>query len=153
MTPLDVALHLLSLESDWRDPNPERRGVTARDHALQTASRAFRANASDEEVVCALLHDAARPLSDVYHGEVVAYILRGHVSEDTFNALYHHGTFQADLIHGTKKAQEFRGESWYPLARRLAGWDGQSFDPAYRVIPLSVFMPLLERTLGDGLTP
>ena len=150
MGPYDVALMLFALEPDWRDPNPKRARVSAREHALQCASRALRASASDEEVVIALLHDVARPLSDVNHGEVIAYLLAPRLSSDAFEALFRHGTFQTDIIHGGRSTDQWRSRTWYPMARRLASWDAASFDPDYPTLPLAVFLPALDAVLGSG---
>jgi predicted HD phosphohydrolase len=81
--------------ADWRDPNAGRDRVTALDHARQAATRAERAGADDDQIVMTLVHDAARPLSDVYHGAVIAEIMREHLRADCYHALVHHGTFQA----------------------------------------------------------
>ncbi len=124
----------------WRDPNPERARVDALDHALQCATRAERADADDELVIAALLHDAARPLNDIYHGEVIAEMLRGRVRDEVYRALYHHGLFQSDLIHGTRQARLLYGRhGWFETAQRLAGWDAASFDPNYESFPLDHF--------------
>lgn len=141
-------LHLLVEYGGWRDPNPARSQVTALEHALQAATRAERAHAPDDLIIATLLHDAARPLSDAFHGEVMSWILRDKVSEDICLALYHHGTFQADIVHGTRNAErQFKDRSWYKIGRQLATWDSQSFDPLYESYPLSDFMPRLAKVL------
>src|SRR3954468_17099567 len=149
MNVLDSVASLLGTEPTWRDPNPERSHVTAIEHALQAATRAQHAQAPDVEVVMALVHDAARPIAEVYHGEVIAFIVRDRVPYDVFMALFHHGVFQADLIHGTYKSDLWRNFEWYATARRLAQWDWASFDASYDSLPLAHFRPVLERVLSD----
>lgn len=149
MNVLDSVASLLGTEPAWRDPNPERSHVTAIEHALQAATRAERAGAPDAEVVMALIHDAARPIAEVYHGEVIAYVTRDRVPYDVFQALFHHGEFQSDLLHGTYKTYVWRGFEWYTTAQRLATWDAASFDPSYDSLPLAHFRPVLERVLSD----
>jgi predicted HD phosphohydrolase len=142
-TPVGVLVQLMVSHAGWIDPNEDRGRVNAIQHASQAATRALRAGASDDEIVMALVHDAARPLSDVYHGEVVAEIMRDKLPDDLCEALRHHGDFQADLIHGSDTATRWQNESWYRAARRLASWDSQSFDPDYDAFPFSYFLPRL----------
>ena len=55
--------------------------ITRLEHSLQTATRAFNDNASEEMVVAALLHDIGDELAPVNHSEYAASILRPYVSE------------------------------------------------------------------------
>lgn len=135
----DAMLDLLVRSDQIRDPNPARAQVTGLDHAVQTATRAEQAGADFELVVCALLHDAARPLSDVFHGPVIAAILTGKVSPVRRDMLTRHGVFQHDLIHGTDLATQFATADWYPDGVSLAAWDAASFDPGFRSRPLAYF--------------
>lgn len=141
-------LRLLVDHADWRDPNPERHRVTALQHATQAATRAERAGADDEAVIAALVHDAARPLSDIRHGEIIALVMTGKLRNDLCSALWHHGLFQSDLIHGTRTAEAFAGSPWYADGQRLAVWDSRSFDPAYQSEPLEHFLPRLEEVMS-----
>jgi predicted HD phosphohydrolase len=134
--------------ADWRDPNDGRNRVTALDHARQAATRAERAGAGDDEIAMALVHDAARPLSDVFHGAVIAEIMRDHLRADCYHALVHHGTFQGDIVHLTTRAERWREEFWYPTAKRLATWDAASFDPRYRAESIDHFLPMLSAVMA-----
>jgi predicted HD phosphohydrolase len=139
---VSAVLTLLSMDGDWRDPNPERSKVTAIQHALQCATRARRHDPADVEMVCAaLLHDAARPLSDVHHGEVVAWLLKDRVRWAVFDALYRHGEFQSAMLHRRPLPLG------PPEALHLAAWDYASFDPNFRTDRLDTFLPVLHRLL------
>lgn len=148
MSAYDEMVRLLLTDPLWRDPNPSRRRVTALVHATQAATRAELAGADDDLVVAALIHDAARPLSDVWHGEVVAYMTRGKLRDGLFEALFWHGRFQTDYLHGSDDTERFREESWYSDAVRLAGYDAASFDPDYATLPLDHFLPRLQNVMA-----
>jgi predicted HD phosphohydrolase len=150
VTVLDELVRLLTHPEYalWRDPNPERSRVPAIGHALQCATRAERAGQGPHHVVMALVHDAARPLNEVWHGEVIAEIMRDRIDPDCYEALRHHGAFQADIIRGTDVTERWREERWYPTARALAGWDAASFDPRYETPPLEYFLPALRAVLA-----
>ena len=49
--------------------------VDRMEHSLQTATRAYRANKSDEYVVCALLHDIGDTLGTYNHPDIAVAIL------------------------------------------------------------------------------
>jgi predicted HD phosphohydrolase len=111
---------------------------------VQTATRAQDEGASAELVVIALLHDAYRPVSDVYHGEVAAYALREWVSDRGFQILYTHSKFQDSAYRGDPAPVEpYVFAPWYWDATRLGIWDATSFDPAYPNHDLEMFTPEL----------
>lgn len=148
MSRVDHLLALLHMDPDWRDPNPGRDQVTAMQHALQCATRAERHDRSDAQmIVAALLHDAARPLSDVRHGEVIAEALADRVRLHVTQALRHHGAYQSAWIHGGPTG--FEDEPWHPVAVRLAAWDSASFDPRFPTYPLEHFVPFMHAVLDD----
>lgn len=63
-------------------------------HAVESATRAYRAGESEEFVVAALLHDIGELLTPVNHGEVAAALLRPYVLPETDWALSAHECFQ-----------------------------------------------------------
>lgn len=135
---------LLHTGQTWRDPNPERGKVTAIEHALACATKARRHNPDDPQmIVAALLHDAARPLSDARHGEVIAEVLRDRVRVPVYLALKRHGDYQAAILHD-KPMPNGPAE-----ARQLALWDATSFDPAYDSDTFGSFLPEMHAVLGD----
>jgi predicted HD phosphohydrolase len=140
----DALVGLLRANAWLRDPNPERSRVTGLEHMLQAATRAERDDASPDEIVMALIHDAARPLSDCNHGAVIAEILYGKLPTPLLSVLQHHGEFQADVLAGTRYAWGlYERAAWYPTALRLAAWDAASFQPEYPTEPLEHFLPML----------
>ena len=152
MSAYDEVVRWLTLPeyAEWRDPNPERSKVTSIEHALQTAMLARHAGGTVDEVLCALVHDAARPLNDVFHGEVIAEVMRGRLDENLVEALHHHGAFQHDIIHGTHEAERlYRKAPWYRHALRLAVWDAHAFDPTARTEPIEAYLPLLKNLLAE----
>lgn len=144
MSRVDVLCALLYTDAGWRDPNPARSKVTAIGHALSTATRARRHDPRDAQmIVAALLHDAARPLCDVFHGQVIAEVLRDRVRPGVYVALRDHGAWQAAYLAGAPcPAGPVEGE-------HLAGWDAASFDPAYHPDLFASFLPELRRVLGE----
>jgi len=91
---------LLRESAAYRDPNQGRRHITGQLHALRVGG-ILHALHGDEAGLVGLVHDLARPLNDVHHGEVIAEIVRDRVSEAAYLTLRHHGEFQSAVIHGT----------------------------------------------------
>src|SRR3954454_8240778 len=69
-------------------------GVDQLHHALQTATMAKRANASDEVVLAALCHDVGKVISIPNHGAIAAEMLKPYVSSDVYHVLRTHQDFQ-----------------------------------------------------------
>tara|TARA_Y100001970_G_scaffold101398_1_gene127339 strand:- start:194 stop:688 length:495 start_codon:yes stop_codon:yes gene_type:complete len=57
--------------------------VSRLEHSLQSATRAYKNNESEEMVVAALLHDIGDELAPMNHSEYAAAILKPYVSEKT----------------------------------------------------------------------
>src|ERR1700740_3743966 len=72
-----------------------RSAVDMLSHSLQPATRALRADESDEYVVCALLHDIGDTLAPMNHADVAASIVKPWVSADLHWMVENHGEFQA----------------------------------------------------------
>ena len=129
-------------------------GVDQLHHALQTATMAKRANASDEMVLVALCHDVGKYVSIANHPAIAAEILRPYVSDDAYQVVLTHQDFQGRhyFEHFGKSAalrDQHRGAPWYPLAERFTDeWDQAAFDPAYSVLPLEEFEPLVVATFA-----
>ena len=68
--------------------------ITRLEHSLQTATRAYKDNASEELVVAALLHDLGDELAPLNHSEYAASVLKPYVSEKTHWIIEKHGEFQ-----------------------------------------------------------
>src|SRR5690349_10340180 len=80
---------------------PGRAAVDGLTHSLQAATRAEAEGVQAPQIVMALVHDAARPLTDTHHGEAIAEIMAERLPEACVNALRFHGGFQADILHDT----------------------------------------------------
>lgn len=141
---------LLDLKSYHEPFTPGRAAVNGLDHSLQAATRAEEQGMQPAEIVMALVHDAARPLNDVYHGETIAEIMRGHLPEACIQALRFHDGFQSDLLHDTSTMLwRYGSEPWYQLAVRLAELDAMSFMTHYKAKPFFHFLPMLEE-IGES---
>src|SRR5580693_8837102 len=93
-------------------------GVSQLHHALQTATMARRANASDEMVLCALCHDIGKHVSIANHAAIAAEILRPYVSDDAYKIILTHQQFQGRHYFeyfgksGTLR-EKHRAEPWF----------------------------------------
>jgi predicted HD phosphohydrolase len=123
-------------------------------HALQTATRAQRAGASEEMVVAALCHDIGKVISVENHPAIAAEILRPYVSEETYQIIRTHQDFQgrhyyALLGKDPEARAQYLDQPWYDLATIFTDeWDQASFDPAYETLPLEHFEPMIDRLFG-----
>lgn len=153
-----VITHLLRLKGDTHGYPVDRYT-----HCLQTATRAERAGADDETIVCALLHDIGDDLAPDNHAEIAAAILEPFIDPLNVWMIRHHELFQGyhyrhfyDLDRHLR--DDYRGHPGYERTVRFCDdWDQTSFDPDYDTLPLEHFRPLLERVLarppfeGEGL--
>jgi predicted HD phosphohydrolase len=129
-------------------------GVSQLHHALQTATMARRANASDEMVLASLCHDIGKAVSIPNHGEISAAILRKYVSTDAYHVILTHQDFQGRHYYeyfgqSPSLRDRYRNEPWFALAERFTDeWDQAAFDPKYAVLPLAEFEPLVRQFFG-----
>lgn len=130
-------------------------GVSQLHHALQTATMARRANASDELVLCALCHDVGKYISISNHAAIAAEILRPYVSDGAYQIVRTHQEFQGRhyFEHFGKSGQlreRYRHEPWFADAERFTDeWDQAAFDPEYAVLPLAEFAPLVRQSFAS----
>ena len=68
--------------------------ITRLQHSLQTATRAFNDEASEEMIVAALLHDIGDELAPLNHSEYAASVLKPFVSQKTYWIIKKHSEFQ-----------------------------------------------------------
>lgn len=114
-------------------------------HALQTATRAERAGASDEVVVAALCHDVGKAISVPNHPAIAAAILEPYVSPEVHFMIAAHQDFQGkhyyehfDMDPNARAKHD--GHPAYELAMKFADeWDQKAFDPDYDTLPLEHF--------------
>ena len=123
-------------------------------HALQTATMARRANASDDVVLAALCHDIGKAISIPNHAAIGAELLKPYVSSDVYEVLRTHQEFQGRHYFEHFGASptlrdKYRAEPWFALAEQFTDeWDQAAFDPNYKVLPLEEFEPLVNQLLG-----
>src|SRR5215470_8164723 len=119
------------------------------EHCLQTATRAHQAGRDEEYVVCALLHDMGDLMCPMNHADMAAALLKPYVSEQNHWMVANHTLFQGyyyfHLIDADRNARErFRGHPWFNYTAEFCHlYDQNSFDPAYRSMPLEAFEPML----------
>jgi predicted HD phosphohydrolase len=126
-------------------------GVDQLHHMLQTATMARRANAADEIVLCALVHDLGKHISVANHGGIAAEIVKPYVSRDAYHIVRTHQDFQGRHYYehfgmSSTLRENYRNEPWFDLAQTFTDdWDQAAFDPNYRVLPLEEFEPLVRQ--------
>lgn len=129
-------------------------GVTQLTHMTQTATRALRANASDELVLLGLLHDVGEVLTGLNHAEIVGALVRPYVSNAGYQIVRTHMEFQLkhygdQVLQPTDMRDRYAAEAWFGDAARFSDdWDQASFDPAYATLPLEEFEPLIRTTFA-----
>jgi predicted HD phosphohydrolase len=129
--------------------------VNVLQHCLQTATRAARANASDEWVLAALLHDVGIAISYPGHAQISAAIIRSFVSEAVYKTVFHHHEFElAHYGHRIGESTTMRdlyvNENWYAAASIFVDEFVQvSYDPNYDSYPLKEFKPLIKDTFKE----
>ena len=125
--------------------------VSRLEHSLQSATRAYKNNESEEMVVAALLHDIGDELAPMNHSEYAAAILKPYVSERTHWIIEKHGEFQmfyyAHHLGGDKnKRDKYKGHKYYKDTIYFCeNYDQNSFDPKYESLPLEFFKPIVKR--------
>ena len=125
--------------------------VSRLEHSLQSATRAYKNNESEEMIVAALLHDIGDELAPMNHSEYAAAILKPYVSEKTHWIIEKHGEFQmyyyAHHLGGNKnKREKYKGHKYFnDTINFCEKYDQNSFDPNYKSFPLKFFEPMVRR--------
>jgi len=123
-------------------------------HCLQTATRAWRAGADIDWVVCALLHDIGDLYAPLNHDEYAAAILRPYVREQCAWVVERHGDFQlvyyGQYVGANPNKRDAYRESPYfdDCAAFCEHWDQASFDPDYPTRPLAFFAPMVREVFA-----
>lgn len=120
-------LRLFDRSYKYVDQTPGRGSINGQQHALRCAALGERSGHFDDAAFVGLVHDLARPLNDVHHGEIMAEMVRDRVSEEAYNILRTHGSYQASIVH----AEPFPEEPWSKPAKELAGFELLSFQEPY----------------------
>ena len=125
--------------------------VSRLEHSLQSATRAYKNNESDEMIVATLLHDIGDELAPMNHSEYAASILKPYVSERTHWIIEKHGEFQmfyyAHHVGGNKnKRDKYKNHKYYQDTIDFCeNYDQNSFDPNYQSLPLEFFKPVIKK--------
>ena len=120
-------------------------------HSLQSATRAYNNNESEEMVVATLLHDIGDELAPMNHSEYAASILKPYVSEKTHWIIEKHGEFQmyyyAHHLGGNRnKRDDYKDHKYYnDTINFCEKYDQNSFDPNYKSLPLEFFRPIVKK--------
>ena len=125
--------------------------ITRLEHSLQSATRAFRNNESEEMVVACLLHDIGDELAPLNHSEYAASVLKPYVSEKTHWIIEKHGEFQMyyyahHLGADRLKREKCKDHKYYQDTINFCEkYDQCSFDPEYKSMSLEEFAPMVKR--------
>lgn len=121
------------------------------EHCLQTATRAQRAGADEETIVCALVHDIGDDLAPHSHGDYAAAILRPYITAENHWMIQHHRTFQGYhffqfMGQDRNERDKYKGHPAYERTIHFCDqWDQAAFDPNYDTMALQAFAPMVER--------
>ncbi len=125
--------------------------ITRLEHSLQSATRAFKNNESEEMVVACLLHDIGDELAPLNHSEYAASVLKPYVSEKTHWIIEKHGEFQMyyyahHLGADRLKREKYKDHKYYKDTINFCEkYDQCSFDPEYKSMSLEEFAPMVKR--------
>ncbi|MBM3573679.1 MAG: HD domain-containing protein, partial [Alphaproteobacteria bacterium] len=118
------------------------------EHCLQTATRAQRAGADEETIVCALVHDIGDDLAPHSHGDYAAAILRPYITAENHWMIQHHRTFQGYhffqfMGQDRNERDKYKGHPAYERTIHFCDqWDQAAFDPNYDTMALQAFAPM-----------
>ncbi|MBC7457155.1 MAG: HD domain-containing protein [Bdellovibrionaceae bacterium] len=144
-----IPQQIVNLLESLADVSDEVRNINQLHHSLQTATMAEAAGASEEIILCALVHDMGKSLSQANHANIAAEIVKPYVSENAYWLIKTHDEFQAYYFNhffgkDPEIRQKYKGQSWYDLAIQFSQeWDSKAFDQNYKVKPISYFQPLI----------
>jgi len=128
--------------------------ITRLEHALQSATRAYREGADADWIVSALLHDIGDGLAPRNHDRFAGEILRPFVREECTWVVAHHGLFQTyyfgHFYGWDRNARERHKEHPYYQAcvDFCERWDQSCFVPDYDALLLSFFEPMVEEVFA-----
>lgn len=107
----------------------EGQRLNQRQHALRCATEAQLAGATPELITAALVHDLAKPLDVVRHGELIANACRGLLPPVLLSVLMMHGDYVAVLNHGDTLDHNPDDLPLVELCKRFAHWDHAALQP------------------------
>ena len=125
--------------------------VSRLEHSLQSATRAYHNNETEEMIVATLLHDIGDELAPFNHSEYAASIIKPYVSKKTHWIIEKHGEFQmfyyAHHLGGDRnKRDKYKNHEYYQAAIDFCEkYDQNSFDPNYKSFTLDFFKPIVKK--------
>ena len=125
--------------------------ISRLEHSLQSATRAYKNNESEEMIVACLLHDIGDELAPLNHSEYAASVLKPYVSEKTHWIVEKHGEFQAyyyahHLGGNRNKREKYKEHKYYQATLNFCEkYDQGSFDPNYKSFSLKHFEPMVKK--------
>ena len=128
--------------------------ISRLEHALQSATRAYRDQACEDWIVAALLHDIGDGLAPKNHDKIAAEIMRPYMREEIVWVIEHHGIFQTYYFghhYGwDKNARDmYKEHPYYQTCIDFCEyWDQTSFDPEYKSETLEFFSPMVHRVFS-----
>ncbi|NNE24765.1 MAG: HD domain-containing protein [Rhizobiales bacterium] len=128
--------------------------ITRLEHALQSATRAYREGCDIDWVVAALLHDIGDGLAPQNHDRFAAEILRPFLREEVTWVVEHHGTFQMVYYAHHFGWNQYERDKYKDSPHYQAcidfceRWDQASFDPDYDYEPLEFFEPMVKKVFS-----
>jgi len=126
-------------------------------HCLQTATRLFRGNRSEEDVVVGLFHDVGFITCNETHGEFAAALLRPYVSERNYWMLTRHAIFQQYHFHELDGCDRDEREKWrgHPCfewtAEFVDKFDQGTINFDEEILPIEFFEPMVRRVFSKPL--
>ncbi len=123
-------------------------------HCLQTATRMYRANCSEEDVVVGLLHDIGFVACNETHGEFAAALMRPFVSERNHWMLVHHAVFQQFHCHDLDGCDRHARDRWqgHPhfawTAEFVEKYDQCTLSHDEEILPIAAFVPMVQRVFS-----
>ncbi len=123
--------------------------VSRLEHSLQSATRAWFDGADTDWLVSTLLHDIGDIHAPYDHDEYAALVLRPFVREQCSWTVKYHGDFQkfyyaAQLGQDPNVRDRYRNEPYFDdCAVFCERWDQESFDPAYKSLPVDFFRSMV----------
>jgi predicted HD phosphohydrolase len=114
------------------------------EHALRCATLAELDGCSLSEIVMCLIHDLAKPLSEVRHGEIMAEAMSDKLPAYLIEILQGHGEMVRAVARGELSDEDLS------LAARFARWDFEAQMVAHPAFPLVHFLPMLREVMLNG---
>ena len=131
--------------------------ITRYEHSLQTATRAYRDNASDDMIIGCLLHDIGDIHAPFNHAQAAGAIIKPFVSEKVYWIVSHHDIFQKYYFvhHYGGDRDERLGYQDHPFYQDTIdfceNWDQASFDPSYKSHSLDFFLPIFDGLFTESV--